>query len=108
MDRPPSVPIGDFRIMGSTPHELVPFAEAGRLFPFPASRATLHRWKTHGDGRGKKLKTILCGGRRFVDPAAVAEFLTPDDPGDDPAPAGLPTSPDMPSAPVQAEAVTRG
>lgn len=58
--------------------DLVPFAAARALFPVPVSLQTLHRWRTVGI-RGKKLATVLIGGRRFVSRQAAIRFATPDD-----------------------------
>ena len=69
-------------------HALMSFRKAGALFPeaFRPTLATLYRYANVGC-RGRKLKTVRIGGRRFTSVEYVAEFLAPDD-GPDPL-AGL-------------------
>ncbi len=57
------------------------------VIPFNAARAhipgrrpnlsTLHRWRLHGV-RGRRLETLLIGGRRFTSVEAIARFLRPE------------------------------
>jgi hypothetical protein len=62
------------------------------VIPFNAARAhipgrrpnlsTLHRWRLHGV-RGRKLETLLIGGRRFTSEEAIQRFVRPEaDPAD--------------------------
>ena len=59
----------------SQAQESVLLAQSGHLFPMPPSRASLWRWALRGRCGGVRLATFVCGGRRYVTPRAVAEFI---------------------------------
>ncbi|MSR59066.1 MAG: DUF1580 domain-containing protein [Planctomycetaceae bacterium] len=54
--------------------DLVPLAAARTLVPGSPCVATLRRWASSGV-RGRKLDTVLRGGRRYVSPAALEQFV---------------------------------
>ena len=55
----------------------ITFNEASRFLPngYRPSHATWWRWWKKGL-RGIRLRTLLCGGRRFTTPSAVIEFFS--------------------------------
>jgi hypothetical protein len=53
--------------------DLLTIAEAARLLPGKPHPSTLWRWHTRGIS-GVRLRTVLCGGRRFVERSAINEF----------------------------------
>jgi hypothetical protein len=71
-------------------HKMIPFTQAADHVPGRPHVATLHRWRLKGV-RGRKLATILIGGRRWTSIEAIQAFLKPDDAPDqkpDPKEAG--------------------
>jgi hypothetical protein len=68
----------------TTTETLIAFHEATAHVPGRRVHvSTLHRWRLHGV-RGRRLETILCGGRRFTSLEAIQRFLQ-----DDASPAGM-------------------
>lgn len=54
--------------------DFISLNEAREIIPGRPSIETMRRWEKQGV-RGRKLKTLLRGGRRFVSRAAILEFL---------------------------------
>lgn len=77
--------------MLDNPSDLIPFQQAAALLPGRPHIATLHRWRLHGV-RGRKLPTVLVGGRRFVSRQVLAAWLRADPVELTPPPVGLPSS----------------
>lgn len=50
------------------------FPEAAASLPGKPSVSTIHRWRLKGV-RGIRLSTVVIGGRRFVDRAALEDFI---------------------------------
>jgi hypothetical protein len=60
----------------TTTETLIAFHEATAHVPGRRVHvSTLHRWRLHGV-RGRRLETILCGGRRFTSLEAIQRFKT--------------------------------
>lgn len=57
--------------------DLIPLSKAREFIPGAPCMETLYRWATSG-ARGRKLVTVLRGGRRFVSRAAVEAFINSD------------------------------
>jgi hypothetical protein len=74
--------------MLDTPSDLIPFQQAAAFLPGRPHIATLHRWRLHGV-RGRKLPTVLVGGRRFVSRQVLAAWLQADSVEVTPPPIGL-------------------
>jgi uncharacterized protein DUF1580 len=54
---------------------LIPLNAAASLIPGCPHKQTLHRWRIHGV-RGRKLETVLVGGRVFVSREAITRFMS--------------------------------
>ena len=54
--------------------DLIPFGKLSAYIPGRPNLSTLHRWRLRGIA-GVKLPVIYCGGRVFVDPAALEKFF---------------------------------
>ncbi len=56
----------------------VPISKASKLFPSKPCTGTLWRWMQDGivgpNGDRLRLKFLMCGKRRFIEPAAAREF----------------------------------
>lgn len=59
--------------------ELIPFNQAPEHIPGHPTVATLHRWRTRGCN-GRRLRTLKIGGKRFIEPRALVDFIRPDVP----------------------------
>jgi hypothetical protein len=57
---------------------LVSFSEAPNHIPGRPHISTIHRWRLRGV-RGKRLETLLRGGRRYTSLEAIQRFLRLDD-----------------------------
>ena len=53
---------------------LVPWQQAAKFIPGDPHISTLHRWRLRGV-RGKKLETLLVGGKRFSSREAITRFI---------------------------------
>ena len=58
---------------------LIPFGKAPGHIPGRPHVSTLHRWRMRGV-RGRKLESVVCGGRRFTSIQAIHRFMQTDDP----------------------------
>lgn len=58
----------------TTSESLVPLNAAASLIPGSPHKQTLHRWRIHGV-RGKRLETVLVGGRAYTSREAIFRFL---------------------------------
>lgn len=59
--------------------QLIPLREASRWLPGRPHRATVWRWASQGvwrDGRRVRLRTVVCGGRRYTTPGALDAFVS--------------------------------
>ena len=69
----------------SDPDEFVPIADVPKFVPGRPHRATIFRWWQRGV-RGVRLRTELCGGRRFVRLGELQQFLAATADAGDPRP----------------------
>lgn len=56
---------------------LIPITTAAKHFPTRPSTATVWRWTLRGS-RGRKLETLLIGGRRYTSRDAIDRFIRGD------------------------------
>ena len=54
---------------------LVPWQQVAKHVPGQPHVSTLHRWRLRGV-RGKKLETLLVGGKRFTSQQAISRVIT--------------------------------
>jgi hypothetical protein len=64
---------------------LITLAEASRLLPGRPSAATLWRWRNRGVAGGRKLETVVIGGRPYTSREALARFARQQGGADAPA-----------------------
>ena len=63
---------------------LIPWQQAAKHVPGDPHISTLHRWRVRGV-RGKKLETLLVGGKRFTSREALDRFIAAGNADDAPA-----------------------
>ena len=63
---------------------LVAWQRVSELIPGQPHHSTLHRWRLRGV-RGKKLETLLVGGKRFTSREAIDRFIAAGNADDAPA-----------------------
>jgi len=54
--------------------DMISLAEAARRLPGKPHPATISRWQRHGL-KGKKLETVVVGGRRYTSVEALSRFI---------------------------------
>lgn len=65
--------------MDNEESRLIPLRDASRLLPGRPHRATVWRWASLGiwrAGRRVRLRTVVCGGRRYTTPLALDAFVS--------------------------------
>ena len=60
---------------------LISFQEAPKHIPGTPHISSLHRWRLRGV-RGRRLETVICGGRRFTSKQAIERFMLADEGGE--------------------------